>query len=76
MCIREPCPNCNADYDACYPECPECGHPDGGLGMIMPDWNTIEVETVTKEVPCKICKKTHIVTKFKPIVELTDGSIE
>jgi len=60
MCIRPPCPNCGADYDACLSECPKCGHPDGGLPPLpMPVFTP-----VTKEIWCKICQKNHVATEY------------
>ena len=54
MCIRPPCENCSADYDACFPACPKCGHPNEEGGLLIDPTPVIE-----KEVWCKICKKNH-----------------
>ena len=61
--MASPCPNCGYEFDQCMPwhPCPECGHARGGKWM---DFDEPEGEWVRKEVPCKICKTTHTVTKF------------
>lgn len=66
MCLRDPCPNCGANYDACYPECPECGHPDGPGATIKID---LSAQLVTKPVWCTVCQKFHYVEKLISIKE-------
>lgn len=61
MCLRPPCPNCGDDYDACYPACPKCGHPDGGVGFLSPFGSVI---ARVRMVPCKVCKIDHPVFDF------------
>ena len=64
MCIRPPCENCGADYDACCPACPKCGHPNGdpSAGTLLP---ALQFKVVKEKHYCKICKCDHEVTRYE-----------
>lgn len=61
MCLRPPCENCGADYDACMSHCPKCGHPNNDAPTPL----MIDLKTKEKKVWCKICKTHHTVTIYK-----------
>ena len=70
MCLHDPCESCGENYDACFHECPECGHPnkDGGQLIIiegMPQSYTIMPNV--KKVYCKLCECDHTVTIFERV---------
>ena len=61
MCVRPPCENCGADYDACFGVCPKCGHPN----QYAPKWIPVPMKVIKKEVYCKVCQKNHVVERFE-----------
>ena len=67
MCIRPPCENCGADYDACMSVCPKCGHPNS---YAMPP-TKINVKVKEHKVWCKVCETYHTVTEFETTDEET-----
>jgi hypothetical protein len=67
MCVRPPCENCGELYDACFPACPKCGHPNGdGKGALLYIDNVfLSVKEVREKHYCKICKCDHEVVRFE-----------
>ena len=64
MCIRPPCENCGGDYDACFSACLYCGHPNSQAPPPLNLPEELFFKQVVEEVPCKICKTNHTVTRI------------